>query len=68
MHHIIHDYSKFHKYKIVSLVLLIDSVLISNKYIIELEPYFRTMVFIYVYYYISLKLSKLSIHRRRARR
>lgn len=68
MHHIIHDNRKFHKYKIVSLVLFIDSVLISNKYIIELEPYFRTMVFIYVYYYISLKLSRLSIHRRRARR
>ncbi|CAD8192620.1 unnamed protein product [Paramecium octaurelia] len=48
------------------LILLVDSFIISNKYVTQLEPYFRMMVFVFFYYYISLKLSKLSTDRRRA--
>ncbi|CAD8095826.1 unnamed protein product [Paramecium primaurelia] len=46
----------------------LKSSIISNKYVTQLEPYFRTMVFIFFYYYISLKLSKLSTNRKRAQK
>ncbi|CAK91821.1 unnamed protein product (macronuclear) [Paramecium tetraurelia] len=44
----------------------LKSSIISNKYVTQLEPYFRTTVFIFFYYYISLKLSKLVTNRKRA--
>ncbi|CAD8113973.1 unnamed protein product [Paramecium sonneborni] len=50
------------------LILFVESFIISNKYMTQLEPYFRTMVFIFFYYYISLKLSKLSTNRKRAQK
>ncbi|CAD8200094.1 unnamed protein product [Paramecium octaurelia] len=48
------------------LILFVESSIISNKYLTQSEPYFRTTVFIFFYYYISLKLSKLLTNRKRA--